>query len=217
MADGLQVRPTMLSEQREFDTPRPVSQVLHWIVLAALIGLTVLLLISRQFRAWGGRHSAEPPHPAVGQKLEHLALEPLTGASQALTLDDLAGKVVLINIWGTWCGPCRDEFPHLVELVEHYGDLADFRFVSVSCGDDASLAEFTAAFLKEMQADFPTYADPTQQTTDAIAQLAGQSAVPTTLVVGRDGKVRGLWLGYRSGLTDEMRVVIDAALAAKPG
>jgi hypothetical protein len=111
-----------------------------------------------------------------------------------------------------------DEFPHLVELAHDYRGKGDFRFVSVSCsgdGDDTGLAKITAAFLKDQGADFPTYADPDFATRDAIARLAGERSVPypTTLILGRDGRAKGLWFGYFDGLTDEMRGVIDAALA----
>ena len=209
----------MLSEQREFATPPPlVSRRLLWLLVAAGV-LAIAVLVARQIR---GRLAAlsSQPHPAVGRPLEHLALAPLTGTDQPLTLADLSGKVALINIWGTWCGPCVIEFPHLVELEQHYRGRDDFRFVSVSCsgdGDDTGLAKITAAFLKEQRADFPTYADPDYATRDAIAHLAGESGVPypTTLILGRDGRVKGLWFGYRDGLTDEMREVSDAALAQK--
>ncbi len=208
----------MLSEKREFATPRPASGLLRWVLLAALVGLTAFFAA----RVWRGQRIDMPPHPSVGKKLDRLALEPLTGGDRPLTLDDLAGKVALINIWGTWCGPCVIEFPHLVELEQHFRNRPDFRFVSVSCsggGDDSKLAENTAAFLQEQQASFPTFADPAMETRNAIARLAGEPGVPypTTLILGRDGKVRALWFGYRDGLTDDMREVIDAALAEKQG
>jgi thiol-disulfide isomerase/thioredoxin len=212
----------MLSEQQEFDTPPPASGR-FWLFLwaALLFGLVIAVVLSRQF---GRGHALSPPNPDVGQKFERLHLEPLTGTDQPLSLDDLAGKVALINVWGTWCGPCVIEFPHLQELADHYQTEADFRFVSVSSSggpgpDDADLAANTEAFMKEQQADFPTYADPRRETRNEIARVAGERGVPfpTTLILGRDGKVRALWFGYRDGLTTEMRDVIDAALHEKIG
>jgi len=215
----------MLSEQQEFDTPPPTS-VRFWplLLIVLLTGLVMAVFLSRRPGNSGASDGWGASHPAVGQKLERLNLEPLTGASQALTLDDLAGKVVLINVWGTWCGPCIIEFPHLKELAEHYQSEPDFRFVSISTdggpgpdGDD--LAANTEAFLREQQADFPTYADPRRETCNEIARVAGEPRIPypTSLVLGRDGKVRALWFGYRDGLTSEMREVIDAALRETKG
>jgi len=213
----------MLSEQREFDTPPPPASGRFWLFFwaALLVALVIAVVLSRQF---GRGHALSPPSPAVGQRLERLQLEPLTGTDQPLSLDDLAGKVTLINVWGTWCGPCVIEFPHLKELADHFKSEPDFRFVSISSSggpgpDDADLAAKTQAFLREQQADLPTYADPRRETCNEIARIAGVSGVlyPTTLILGRDGKVRALWFGYRDGLTTEMRVVIDAALREKTG
>jgi len=212
----------MLSEQQEFDTPPPASGCFRLLLLSALLGgLVIAVVLSRQL---GRGNALSPPHPAVGQRLERLHLEPLTGTDQPLALDDLAGKVALINLWGTWCGPCIIEFPHLKELADHYRSEADFRLVSIASSggpgaDDADLAVNTEAFLKEQQADFPTYADPRRETRNEIARVAGARDVPfpTTLILGRDGKVRALWFGYRDGLTTEMREVIDAALREKTG
>jgi thiol-disulfide isomerase/thioredoxin len=205
----------MLSEQREFETPAPASGSFRlWLLAALLAGLAVALAAS----GWQRNSTPVPPHPAVGKPLANLALAPLVGTDQPLALDDLSGKVALINIWGTWCGYCVIEFPHVVELAEHYRARPDFRFVSVSCshdGDDSNLAEDTAAFLQEQQTDFPAFADPSGETREAIAKVAGEAGIPypTTLILGRDGKIRGLWFGYSPELMVEMREALDAALA----
>jgi thiol-disulfide isomerase/thioredoxin len=212
----------MLSEQREFDTPPPPSGRLGlWILAWLLIGLAVVVVVSRQFGGRPTRESPAPPHPAIGKKLERLSLEPLTGTTAPLALDDLTGKVALINIWGTWCGPCVIEFPHLKELAEHYQNEPDFRLVSISCtgpgGDDEELADNTSRFLREQRADFPTYSDPQWTTRNEIARVTNERGVPypTTVIVGRDGTIQALWFGYADGLTAEMRRVIDTALQAK--
>lgn len=210
----------MFSEQREFETP-PTAGRFSLLLLGVIVtSLAIAFVVSRQFGARGEGMGSK--HPAVGQALKHLALEPLTGTDQPLALHDLSGKVTLINIWGTWCGPCLIEFPHLRDLEEHFRSEPDFLFVSVSCGaggNDARLALDTAALLKEMQADFATYADPQEETRGEIARLAGVGQVPypTSVIVGRDGKVWALWFGYVEGLTTEMREVIDDALREKPG
>jgi thiol-disulfide isomerase/thioredoxin len=210
----------MMTEQREFSTP---ESNWRWLGQVALVGLIVLLglLIWRQVtRPRPGEEGQGTRHPAVGQSLANFSVEPLTGGDRPLGLDDLAGKVALINIWGTWCGPCLSEFPHLKELAEHYRNRPDFQFVSLSCslpgtGDD-DLAENTAALLKEQGADFPTYADPNWQARQEIGRVTGELRgipYPTTLLLGRDGKIRAVWFGYRDGLTGNMRDAIEQALA----
>ena len=210
----------MMTEQREFSTP---ESNWRWLGQAAVVGLIVLLgvLIWRQVtRQRPGEEGLGTNHPAVGQSLANFSVEPLTGGDQPLNLDDLSGKVALINIWGTWCGPCLVEFPHLKELAEHYRNRPDFQFVSLSCSlpgaSDDDLAENTAALLKQEQADFPTYADPNWQARQEIGRVTGQPRgipYPTTLLLGRDGTIRAVWFGYRDGLTGDMRDAIEDALA----
>lgn len=213
----------MMTEQREFSTPdsswRRLGQA------ALVVGLIVLLglLIWRQARRpRPGEEGMGTRHPAVGQSLAKFSVQPLTGGDQPLKLADLSGKVALINVWGTWCGPCLVEFPHLKELAEHYRNRSDFQFVSLSCSvpgaDDDDLAENTAALLKEQHADFPTYADPTWQARQEIGRVTGEPRgipYPTTLLLGRDGTIRAVWFGYRDGLTDDMRDAIEDALTER--
>ena len=191
------------------------------VLVAALAAAVIALAIIRQGSGPIGRMG--PSHPAVGEKLERLSLKPLTGSTEPLSLGDLSGKVTLINFWGTWCPPCLTEFPHLRDLAKHFEPQSDFRFVSISCAagaDDSDLGEATAAVLKEQEATFATYADPNWETRQEIARVADAPngiPYPTTLVLGRDGKIRALWFGYRDGLTKEMRDVIAAALRETEG
>ncbi len=171
----------------------PVVLLALFILLVVAAFLFLPLIMSQM-------HRRPPSHPAVGQKLPALQLEPLTGDSQPVTLDDLAGKVVLINFWGTWCPPCREELPDIVALDKKYRDRADFRLLAVSCGsggetDPDVLRSETAAILDFEQIDMPTYTDPQQVTRRALAQLGGFDGYPTTVVLDRDGVIRGLWAG----------------------
>src|ERR1700753_3399672 len=92
-------------------TPTPgtaTKSITMWVLLAAAVGAMLL---------WSnGRHSA------AGEKFVGWKLQPLTGVSQPLVAEETQGKVVLINFWGTWCPPCREEFPHIEELAHHYAN-----------------------------------------------------------------------------------------------
>jgi thiol-disulfide isomerase/thioredoxin len=156
--------------------------------------------------------------PAVGVKLSKLDLIPLTGNAQLVDSSILDGKVTLINFWGPWCTYCVVEFPHLVELEQHFRSEPDFQFFSVSTNQDPTnrigLAEETAEFLKRHRAEFPTYHDPDAKSQIALMRAANLTDMgyPTTLVLDRQGIIRGLWTGYHSGDELFVRLAIEEAL-----
>ncbi|HEY2881343.1 MAG TPA: TlpA disulfide reductase family protein [Pirellulales bacterium] len=162
-------------------------------------------------------------NPAVGQPLMELALEPLTGGTESLSLANVRGKVTLINYWGPWCGFCRDEFPHLLELWDKDRDNPDFAFVSVSSGQDpredvTELRKSTRQFLAARGATFPTYVDLSGATRSMITRLAGMQyfGYPTTVLLDRNGIIRGVWEGYEDGFDMQMDQMVSQLLKAKP-
>src|SRR5262245_1596548 len=141
------------SEQQLLGPARQISRIWLWlglmVVVAALVVLSSLLRPPPEARG--------PRHPAVGTKIATFHLEPLKGDARETSIDDLAGKVTLINFWGPWCSACVIEFPHLVELGRHFRRKDGFQFFSISSNhdprDEAGLAASTEAFLKQHQAD----------------------------------------------------------------
>jgi len=164
-------------------------------------------------------------NPAIGRRLQFLRLEPLTGNSQAVSIDDLQGRITLVNYWGTWCPPCIREFPELLALAGRFGSHQDFRFYPVSCGQegDADLARLrteTEEFLLAHSAgSLATYAD--QNAASRRAMLVeldmppGSFAYPTTILFDRQGAIRGLWQGYSPRAVHEMARKVEELLAAK--
>ncbi len=143
----------------------------------------------------------QPQPRGIGAPLGQLKLQPLTGDPPAVSLAGLRGSVVLLNFWGPWCGPCREELPLIAEIYRRHRDDADFKLLAVSCGqgggdnDLAPLRRETAALLKKMDISLPTYADPGEVTRDAVDDIAGFEGFPTTLLLDRQGVIRGVWLG----------------------
>src|SRR5262249_16153316 len=159
---------------------------------------------------------------AVGVKLTTFRLEPLTGTGHSAAEADLLGKVTLINFWGPWCGACAIEFPHLVELEQHFRAQPDFQFFPLSSNynprDDKDLAENTELFLKCQRAEYPTYRDPEAQTTIGLAKEGKLDgfAYPATLLLDRTGSIRGLWIVYVPGDERAVRAAIESVLSDKP-
>lgn len=161
-------------------------------------------------------------HPAVGRRLQFLRLEGLTGEAKSVSINDLVGRVTLVNYWGTWCGPCIREFPELVELAARFGKQPDFRFLPVSCGsgDDSDLESLrveTQEFLKEHHAaDLATYADQNAASRRAMTVELNMSpqnfAYPTTILFDREGRIHAFWEGYSPRAVREMARKVEELL-----
>jgi thiol-disulfide isomerase/thioredoxin len=127
-----------------------------------------------------------------------------------MTLADRKGKVVLVNLWATWCAPCRKEMPDLAQLQKDYGG-DDFEVVAISV--DLKGADASSAFLKEIGAD--NLALYTDKTTRVMKKL-GAIGLPVTILIDRQGKEIGRLLGPAHWTADEARKLIEAAIAEKP-
>lgn len=195
-----------------------------WMLLALGAGTLAIVLTANPSLPLPTRNDG-PSHPAVGKRLNSLSLRPLTFAGDSLTLDELAGKVVVLNFWGTWCPPCRAELPHVAELAHRYQDSERCRVLAVSCGasgpDPASeLPELhleTRQLLDDTHLELPAYADPDGRTRRALVQAAqlNDFGYPTTVVFDGQGVIRGLWTGYAPGLEKEIESLV-ASLTEKP-
>jgi thiol-disulfide isomerase/thioredoxin len=116
-------------------------------------------------------------------------------AGQTVSLASLRGKVVLINFWATWCGPCRKEMPLLEQLSRKYEPLG-FTVLGVNVEQDSRLAD---VFLKDVKVTFPILLDPA----NGVSKLYDVAAMPSTVIVDRRGNVRFVHQGYQPG--DESR------------
>src|SRR5262249_22309983 len=102
--------------------------IVFFLILAAAVGLLSYVFLVRP--AWLGDKEDLDNCPKLGT----LSLTPVLAKDQPLTLDDLKGKVVLLNFWGTWCPPCVHEFPDILSLQQEHRERTDFKVVAVSCG-----------------------------------------------------------------------------------
>lgn len=125
-----------------------------------------------------------------------------------VNLADFAGKVVLLNIWATWCVPCREEMPALDQLETKLGG-KDFQVVAINI--DKGGPDKAAAFLKETGAThLALYTDPTGKLFSTIKTVG----MPTTLIVDRNGKEIARLVGPADWASPEAIQVIEAAIAA---
>jgi thiol-disulfide isomerase/thioredoxin len=117
-----------------------------------------------------------------------------------LKLSEMAGNVVLVNFWASWCGPCREEMPLLNALHNKYEPLG-FTVLGVNVEENSANAE---GFLKNFPVDFPILLDDNNKVSKQYKVIA----MPTTVVVDRDGNMRFLHQGYKSGDEDKYRQMV---------
>jgi peroxiredoxin len=101
----------------------------------------------------------------------------------ALKLSDLRGKVVLLDFWATWCGPCIAELPNVKQAYEKYGKGGAFEIVGISLDQDP---EQVRRFIKSQQVPWPQIV---LGPGNAVAQQYNVTAIPATFLIDRDGKV----------------------------
>ena len=144
-------------------------------------------------------------HAEVGKPMPGYAAVSLQGDS--VSLDGMRGKVVLLNVWATWCHPCRDEIPELVELQTKYG-ARGFDVVGVSI--DADGAEpLIGAFISEFGMNYPIWLDPE----DRISTRFLLVGVPTTFLLDKQGVLRWRKTGPVQPGDTTLTSLIEKALA----
>lgn len=181
-----------------------IRNLLTWLVPLALVG-AIVFAVTR-------------PRPTVA--LTTLELTPLNEAAPAVSVGDLRGQVVLVNFWGTWCPPCREEFPHLAALAKQYEGRKDFRLLSISSQGGATedlprLRADTEAFLQRGGYELAVYADPQGATRRGLAAVASPGVFPATFVVDRDGRVVEGWLGYDPATFERIKLQVASLLEAE--
>ena len=165
-----------------------------------------------------GCGTTAPPHPAVGRRLGELPIAAVSNPAAAPPT--LAGKVTLLNFWGTWCPPCRRELPGLVRLAGRLADEPRFQLVAVSCTpgpvDFEEVATETRGYLEREQLDLEAWACTDPLGRDMLFGTIGLTAFPTTLLVGPDAGVRRVWVGYRPHDEAEIAAAIVDLLKDPP-
>ncbi len=190
----------MSAQPQERLKPRVWLVILPLVVFAGLVGVFLVQLMS-------GKDSSFVPSALIGHEAPTTDLPPLADSGlPGLSSADFKGKVTLVNVWASWCAPCREEQPFLMTLK---GD-ARFRLVGFNYKDKPKNA---LRFLGDMGNPFSAIGvDPNGST----AINWGVYGVPETYLVGRDGKILYKHVGpfTQQSIADELMPRIEKAVSA---
>ena len=137
--------------------------------------------------------SLQAAMPALGSKAPDFTLRSNTGKN--LKLSEYRGQVIMLNFWATWCAPCRQEMPQLNRLYEQYRK-GGFVMLGVNIDDKSKAAGDLA---QQLKLAFPVLFDADKQ----VSRRYDVDAMPSTLLIDRDGNVQYIHRGYRAGVEKE--------------
>jgi len=199
------------------------------------IALLIVVLIAVNVTAQSGRRVKNPPPPppspppaeeSLRTEPEEVPLGPVgTGAlpeglrnhklqaidDSTFRLADFTGKVIVINVWATWCGPCRREVPDYEKVRKEYTG-RDVEFIALTTEDPIAARDKVQKFARDFHFGFRIgWAD--RETARVL--MNGRNGIPQTLVLGTDGHVLTRWVGYSAQhSSDRLRAAINQGLSA---
>jgi thiol-disulfide isomerase/thioredoxin len=118
--------------------------------------------------------------------------------NRILDLSQFSGKVIIVDFWATWCPPCTKEIPHFIELQEKYKN--EVQFIGLNVGEKESEIK---EFIKSMGINYIIgYSNENIE-----KSFGGISGLPTTFIIGKDGKIKAKAIGYRSKEWFEKQII----------
>ena len=148
----------------------------------------------------GGSASAGEPAP-------DFSLRDING--KEVSLSSYKGKVVLVNFWATWCGPCKLEMPHL-DKMDRDLEAKGFEVISIST-DDARAASKVKPIIKRGGYGFTVLLD---KDTSVVSQYNPAKTLPYNVLIDRDGNIAKVFQGYNPGDEVELRHEVEALLGS---
>jgi thiol-disulfide isomerase/thioredoxin len=164
-------------------------------IAAALVAMLILASCARTGADEQTRSAGQVGYPDVPRNLTRVPPDQrkelptvsglALGSNQTISTQDYRGKVVVINVWGSWCPPCRKEAPDLQAASVETKDIA--QFVGITSKDyDPAPAE---AFVRSFKITYPSIYDPTGKVLLAFAGELPPSAIPSTMIIDREGRL----------------------------
>lgn len=216
-----------LSDSRAGPPPRGPSRLVRIAALAGPLAVVAVLGVVYAAGDFGKAPSAACPasaataarlDPLVHGEIAALGLSPTGRLAPDLafngpdgaprTLADFRGRTVLVNLWATWCVPCRKEMPSLDRLQAKLGG-ADFQVVAVNV--DTAKLERPKQFLADAGVSLPLYTDPTANVLQVLRSEGNALGLPTTVLIDRNGCEIGTLAGPAAWDSADAETLIEAA------
>ena len=145
---------------------------------------------------------------------ESLLQRPLRSLDKgSFRLADFDGKVIVVNLWASWCGPCRSEVPEYEKVRKEYVG-RNVEFIGLTTEDPRTSSDRVKQFVRNLNFGFRLgWAD--RET--AVTLMNGRNTIPQTLVIAPNGRIVSQWRGYsRRQSGDHLREAVDSALSQVP-
>jgi len=176
----------------------------QFVTVLAVLGVVLAVIIT------GRRILGDEMSPlGLGSEAPQFTAQTLDSPPATKTLDDYRGSVVMLNVWATWCLPCRVEMPSMEKLHQAYGDRG-LKIVAVSI-DDPGTEQLVRDFAKQYALTFEILHDPTK----GISTTYQTTGYPETVILGRDGIIRKKLLGATDCNSPDNRALIERLIAEK--
>ena len=188
-------------EEEATQTVSRRKSITLFVLIAIMLGIVIFLQERDSFFDPSNQLRVRPGFPAP-----NFTFPGLDGKGVSLT--DYRGKVVFLNIWATWCGPCKQEMPSMERLYKALKG-GDFEILAVSI--DTMGAKAVAPFMKEYGLSFPALLD----TGGTIQRLYGTTGIPETFIINKEGIIEQKIIGSRDWAAPEA-IRFFRNLAKKP-
>jgi len=168
-----------------------------------LRGMIILCLLMGEISLFSSCSKGKSSAPSMAPDF---ALKTLDG--QEITLSQLKGKTVLLDFWATWCGPCRESIPHLIQLYKTYQGKG---FEVIGMNLDKGDIEVIRHFIKSMDIPYPVVVS-----SEDIARNYGVTGLPTSFFIDKEGKIREKIMGFNSSIARHLEAKAEELTSEKP-
>jgi cytochrome c biogenesis protein CcmG/thiol:disulfide interchange protein DsbE len=196
---------------------RFISAISVGVLLVALGLISVVNLSSRRssnpldsddLPYYSSSANTQPGTVAAGKMAANFNLKDINGT--AVSLSALRGKVIFLNVWATWCAPCREEMPSIQSLYNEFKKDKDFVVLAVSQDTDSKAVP---PYVKTSGLHFTVLLDPAND----VGESYGVNGIPETFIIGRDGRIVAHHVGPYDWANPEIRQALLELIKSKQG